>query len=94
MDGKGRTTSFWGYRITKMPSLEEKIKLKKHSYKQCRFLLNKKNNNNKKKTFFLPVFFLLYQPKPSESHYIPGHQRVGWLSSKERRHNFCNIFHV
>jgi hypothetical protein len=35
MDGKGKKTSFWGCRVTKMPSLEEKIKLKKHPSKRC-----------------------------------------------------------
>ena len=33
MDGIGEITSFWGYRVTKMPSLEEKIKLKKKKKK-------------------------------------------------------------
>jgi hypothetical protein len=56
MDGKGKTTSFWGCRITKMPSLEEKIKLKKHSSKRRRFLLKNKKKN------LLPSRVLSSQP--------------------------------
>jgi hypothetical protein len=38
MDGKGKMTSFWSCRVTKMTSLKEKIKLKKPSLKWCCFM--------------------------------------------------------
>jgi hypothetical protein len=48
MDEKPKTTSFWGSRVTKMPSLEEKIKFKQ--------------KKNPKTTSFLDPFFPVFFP--------------------------------